>query len=209
MSRKADLEQHIRESYNLIREYEDIIQASSEPKEKARSRRTIEEQWSLIEGYLAEYRRLAGESWPADIAEISARFARQGGQPQGTTPLVTASSPPDRATYDIHIQHAQGLAIGDGALVVQPSQPRAVPPDQAGGDEAPLASNRRERLEQRRRELQTDWSDLTTRIEAVRRDLGLEMDAERELVLQRRLEELEARRARVETDLESIEEELE
>jgi hypothetical protein len=85
VSRKTDLEHHISESYDIIRQYEAIVQASSDPKERTRSRRAIEEQWSLIENYLAEYRRLAGEVWPADVAEIAARFTGKSDQPQATT----------------------------------------------------------------------------------------------------------------------------
>jgi hypothetical protein len=85
VSRKTDLEHHISESYDLIRQYEAIVQTSSDPKEKARSKRAIDEQWGLIEGYLAEYRRLAGEAWPADIAEIAARFTPKGSPLKGTT----------------------------------------------------------------------------------------------------------------------------
>jgi hypothetical protein len=38
MSRKTDLEQSIRESHGLIREYEDIIRLSDRPKEKLRAK---------------------------------------------------------------------------------------------------------------------------------------------------------------------------
>jgi hypothetical protein len=48
MSLKTDLEQRIRKSYNLIRQYEDIIAVSSDPKEKERSRQHIQEQQELI-----------------------------------------------------------------------------------------------------------------------------------------------------------------
>ena len=75
MSRQADLEQHIHQSYDLAREYEAIFQIASDPKEKARARRAIEEQWALIKSYLAEYRRLAGDVLPAEMAQIAARFA--------------------------------------------------------------------------------------------------------------------------------------
>jgi len=74
MPRKTDLEQHIRESYKLIREYEDILRLSDNPKEQARSRRAIEEQWGLIKGYLAEYVLLCERlnlAMPGDIAEIA------------------------------------------------------------------------------------------------------------------------------------------
>ncbi len=79
MSRKTDLEHHIRESYSLIREYEAIIQTSLDrPEEKARARRVIGEQWALIEGYVGEYCRLTGHALPADVAEIVARFSERG-----------------------------------------------------------------------------------------------------------------------------------
>ena len=74
MGRKEDLEQHIRESYKLIREFEDILRLSDNPKEQARARRGIEEQWELIKGYLAGYVPLCerlGLAMPKDIAEIS------------------------------------------------------------------------------------------------------------------------------------------
>ena len=74
MSRKQDLERHIRESYQLILEYEDITRQSDSPKEKARSRRAIEEQWELIKGHLTEYVPLCQHlelAMPQDIVEIA------------------------------------------------------------------------------------------------------------------------------------------
>jgi len=55
MSRKNDLEENIRASYQLIREFEKIRQDSNDPKERLRAERVIAEQWELIKGYLAEY----------------------------------------------------------------------------------------------------------------------------------------------------------
>lgn len=84
MGRKEDLEQNIRESYELIREYEAVIRTSSEPIEKARARRGIEEQRLLIEGYLGEYypiiKRL-NVVIPEDIAEITNSFSVEPPQP--------------------------------------------------------------------------------------------------------------------------------
>lgn len=77
MARKEDLERHIRESYRLIHEYEDILRLATDPKEQARARRTIEEQWALIVEYLDEYLPLCrriGTPLPADIAEVAAHF---------------------------------------------------------------------------------------------------------------------------------------
>jgi hypothetical protein len=77
MGRKEDLEANIRDSYKLIREYEDTLRLSSDPKEQARSRRAMDEQWMLVRGYLDEYIPLSERlrtSIPGDIIEIVARF---------------------------------------------------------------------------------------------------------------------------------------
>jgi hypothetical protein len=77
-SRLADLEARIRESYAIVSAYETVIQTSNRPEEKARARRLVGEQWSHIQGYVAEYRPLVGDSLPPDIAEIAARFMGPG-----------------------------------------------------------------------------------------------------------------------------------
>jgi hypothetical protein len=77
MSRKTDLEQLIRESYSLIRQYEAIILASSDPKEKARARQQIQEQQELIKGHLEKYTPLCehlNQPMSADIVEIAVTF---------------------------------------------------------------------------------------------------------------------------------------
>jgi len=74
VSLKNDLEENIRTSYQLIREFEKIQQDSNDPKERLRAERVIAEQWELIKGYLAEYvplcQRLQIEI-SQDIAEIA------------------------------------------------------------------------------------------------------------------------------------------
>lgn len=73
MTLKTDLEQHIRESYKLIKQFEDILRLSDNPKEQARSHRVIEEQRQLINRYLTEYVPLCEKlnlSMPEDIALI-------------------------------------------------------------------------------------------------------------------------------------------
>jgi hypothetical protein len=75
MARKEDLEHHIRESYEIIRDYEDIVRTSDRPEEKTRARRMINEQWSLVEGYLTEYRPLVGGALPEEIAQIATHFS--------------------------------------------------------------------------------------------------------------------------------------
>ena len=74
MSRKSDLEENIRESYKLVKSYEEIQRLSSDPKEKGRVSLTINEQKYLIYGYFKEYLKLCqamGYSMPQDIREIS------------------------------------------------------------------------------------------------------------------------------------------
>jgi formylglycine-generating enzyme required for sulfatase activity len=71
MAPKDDLERAIRESYQIIRECEDIIRTSATPDERARLRRVISEQWGLIEGYLTDYHPLVDGDLPADIDEIA------------------------------------------------------------------------------------------------------------------------------------------
>jgi hypothetical protein len=74
MGRKSDLEKHIRESYELIRQFELMQQTSSDPKEKLRVRRDVAEQQDLIRGYLQEYERLCSFTRvnpDQDIAEIA------------------------------------------------------------------------------------------------------------------------------------------
>jgi|GEM_PF-1451688 len=73
MGRKEDLERHIRESYELIRDYETIIRQTDSPKERQRAKHAIEEQREVIKGHGEEYLRLCRnlEVPPAQfIAEI-------------------------------------------------------------------------------------------------------------------------------------------
>jgi hypothetical protein len=74
VSRKDDLERHVRESYEIIRQYEEIDRTSDRPQEKARARREIEEQWALVKGHLATYQILCqrlGKPLAEDILEIA------------------------------------------------------------------------------------------------------------------------------------------
>jgi len=98
MSRRSDLEAHIRQSYDLVREYEMVLRISDNPKEIIRIRRIIEEQRVIIEEYLREYMTLAyrlGLSISSDIAEIAAAtpsFDEDLAQLTPTTPLQTIAS---------------------------------------------------------------------------------------------------------------------
>jgi hypothetical protein len=78
VGRKADLEEHIRESYDVVRQYERIIQTSNRPEEVARAEWKLEGQWKLIKAHLNEYLSLCERlqlRMPNDILEIASRFA--------------------------------------------------------------------------------------------------------------------------------------
>lgn len=101
-SRKTNLEDHIRESFILIGEYEAAAQTSDHPEERARASRLVQEQWKLIEGYLAEYETLAGDTFPADISEIAGRLSDDIEQiHQKIYPLDTPSVPPGSAEAEV------------------------------------------------------------------------------------------------------------
>ncbi len=71
--RLADLEDLIREVYGLLREYEEVLILTDDPKERLRARRRIEEQRTLLRRYLSEYRQLAqrlGRPVPPEIQEM-------------------------------------------------------------------------------------------------------------------------------------------
>ena len=74
MGRREDLERLIRDSYGLIRGYEEQAQTTDRPEEELRARRMIEGQWAQIERYMAEYRPIVSVL-PEDIAQIAAHFA--------------------------------------------------------------------------------------------------------------------------------------
>ena len=58
MSRKDDLEGHIRQSYAIVTDYERLLQLSERPEEKLRADHHIAQQWRLIRTYLEEYQAL-------------------------------------------------------------------------------------------------------------------------------------------------------
>jgi hypothetical protein len=118
MSRKGDLERGIRESYDIIRQYEAQIRTSDRPEEKARARRLIKEQWALIAGYLDDYRPLCDGSLPDDLAQIAATVPGARGTAAAAAP-AGQEVPTAGPKYTVHIDRADGIAIGDGARVVR------------------------------------------------------------------------------------------
>jgi hypothetical protein len=55
MKRQNDLERRMRESYTIIREYEEMVRVSDRPEEVQRARLQIEEQWQRVQEPLVEY----------------------------------------------------------------------------------------------------------------------------------------------------------
>jgi hypothetical protein len=118
MTRKSDLEAHIRQSYQLVREYEEIERLSADPKERARAQRAIDEQWALLRGYLAEYVPLCERlklAMPEDIAEIAVTadvpspVAPPARPPAGPAPAPSTVPPTGP------FPNAHALLIGVGA----------------------------------------------------------------------------------------------
>jgi len=136
MGRKEDLEGHIRGSYKLILEYEDIMRLSDNPKERARAQRSINEQWKFVDGYLSEYLPLCQRTdtpLPIDISEVVACFETVTvKQVLAGLGLPLSTPPPSGPVYVTHIDHAEGIAIGDGARVERhepaPAATQAAPP---------------------------------------------------------------------------------
>ncbi len=87
MSRQEDLEKDIRDTYQIIHDYERRIETTHDPLERRGAEYKIDEQQKLIQGYLSEYGNL-NVALPPDIAQIAARFAPNYPPP--------APSPPPR-----------------------------------------------------------------------------------------------------------------
>jgi formylglycine-generating enzyme required for sulfatase activity len=71
----ADLEQSIRESYHIVREYETIIRTTDRPEEEVRAWRIIREQTENVAGYLEEYRAAAHTEPDAEVAQMAESIA--------------------------------------------------------------------------------------------------------------------------------------
>jgi cytochrome c-type biogenesis protein CcmH/NrfG len=87
MGRRSDLEDGLRQSYQIVAEYEAIERDSDRPEERQRAARMRAGQWRLIEPQLTEYLELCrrlGEPPAADLAELAA--ARRAAPPAGASP---------------------------------------------------------------------------------------------------------------------------
>lgn len=107
MSYKSDLEEYIREAYQLIHEYEEILLLSSEPKEKARARKAIKDQWELIKGYVDEYVVICKQTQTPlsyEVGEMIFHFSQYQNEK-----LFGIQKPIEyvRKSYDMFISYAQ------------------------------------------------------------------------------------------------------
>ena len=166
MTRQTDLEQNIRASYDLIREYETIRQTAADPKEKRRAQREIAEQWELVQSYLRDYRPLVKGAMPEDIAQIAAHFSL--GEKDS---LDTAEAGQARARYLDALQKQYGIvqthAFTDQAKDEQVGQPRRIPLLGEEGVYIPLTFDAptyaRDRIEQATKFGQAEAADLLER----------------------------------------------
>jgi hypothetical protein len=105
VGRKDDLERRIRDSYKIIRQYEEIAQTSDRPEEKTRAWRKMEEQREHINGYLEQYNPLCQalkRTPPEDIAEIMVIASMPFPEPGSSdAPPGVAIPAPDTPTYHL------------------------------------------------------------------------------------------------------------
>lgn len=108
MGRREDLEKNIRESYQLIHQYEEMLILSSDPKEQARARSNIEGQRGFIKGHLEEYVRLSrclNLTMPDDITGIAVTVNDSFTSVPPTQPPPRVATQPGR---DCNVTQAEG-----------------------------------------------------------------------------------------------------
>ncbi len=77
--RCADLEQHISETLNLIKDYENIIRTSDDLKERERCQRELPRLKQLLQEYQIEYAELTGEG-RSSLGDLMQRLSDEGRQ---------------------------------------------------------------------------------------------------------------------------------
>lgn len=122
MARRADLEESIRSSYELIRKYEEILRAPHDPKEKDRTETEIREQWDSIRKWLVEYSRLVQGPFPDDIAEIAivVEIPVPPCLPPTPPPLLSKPVPSSQRIYQEYVGDRHGLyerALRDNGVI--------------------------------------------------------------------------------------------
>lgn len=131
MSRKNDLERHIRESYELIRDYEDTIRLSKDPRERKYAQRVIEEQRLLVATHLQEYGLLCrnlslvpaqdilevANTFQSHIEQMTALYQAEKVNEERERDVETDQS--GTAKYIVHVYGSTNVVIGDSAQVQQ------------------------------------------------------------------------------------------
>jgi formylglycine-generating enzyme required for sulfatase activity len=104
VSRKDDLEQSIRESYEIINEYQAVMRTSNRAEEKVRARRIIREQRAYIQEYQTELDALIGHSKTREVVrqktatpepdrEAGEMYSGTGLHPDGLPDIVWCEVP--------------------------------------------------------------------------------------------------------------------
>ncbi|MBN1581203.1 MAG: CHAT domain-containing protein [Anaerolineae bacterium] len=99
--------------------------------------------------------------------------------------------------------------IGDNAAHVPgPAQPQTPPPAVSSPGRSSLSPSQRRQIEQRIREAESSLEMHNKLIEAIKRDLALELDGQRKIVLGMKLQDRERERDQVEAELARLEGQL-
>ena len=123
---------------------------------------------------------------------VDAQWVLVEGYLEAYLPLTGDVLPPDIAEIAVHFPSMPGQR-----------PPSALSPLKGEPGRAP-GVQQEARIRQRIQEAHASWDMLSKRIAALRRDLVLELDGERKIVLQERLDVLEQERRAVEAELERL-----
>jgi DNA repair exonuclease SbcCD ATPase subunit len=116
VGRKDDLERRICDSYDIVRQYEEITHTSDRPEEVQRAERKIEEQWKRIKADFAQYQTLCqrlGKPLAEDVLEIAATLDADA---------VEDSSSPDGgivADREVASLHARLEKVRENLLLIR------------------------------------------------------------------------------------------
>lgn len=132
--RRAALAAHLRETLDLIKEYEESIRLGSDPKEVERCKHELSRLRGLLQGYQAEYAALTGRERPLPAATGVLLFpdAWLAGLPQ---PLAAAGAACNRAAdatarclaLDVLLQVVVKFLAAVALAQYRKEQPRAAP----------------------------------------------------------------------------------
>lgn len=107
MTRKDDLENSVRESTDIIKQYEEILRTSDRPEEKRRAERVIAEQWGHTERYLGEYQALLEGVWPEELAQVARALAAWQAEDKSISVELPDVPCPYRGLEPFEAEHAK------------------------------------------------------------------------------------------------------